>query len=936
MHNRLWSLYRRIGKFLLVALMAIIFASSASAQTSFILSNDANFSANHRFYKVNETLYMRVVAKDLDMTAIVASQFTLTPRGEGKAVSGTFDNHLDGTFTAALPLQKLDGRAQSWLWTCVLADDDGHQFRVDADILVQGLIDLPEIFEWRGEIQSVSASAIVIASHSVEVDAATQVYSAAGLRLKLSDLQTSQKVSVIVQRELTGKLRAIQIFSDGDEAGELDITGTIEQRTETSVVVNGVTLSIDENTRITARDRSVLNLTDLRAGMRIKIRARQLANKVRLAVEINVRDDDGEDAKLELNGLVKEIGAAYLIVAGARLEVDAVTSFEGFAGLADLTAGLKVKVEFEVRTNGSLRARKIKREDKDDSGQVEIHGTITALTDNSCQIGGTVFLFNQTTVVVDDEEQALLRNALYSGLLVKIKSVRQADGSFVAVRVKVKDDLRTEIELKDFVTARTESSLQVGGMRILVMPNTTIEEELGAKLTFDDIKVGMFLTIKLRARLDPAKVALRIKVKARFDQDEMEITEIIESLAADALMVGKLVFKVDAQTEIRDRKGLLIDLASLKLGMVVKIKGRKLAAGNFLAREISVKERIHAEAEIKGGLALIGGDILEVGGLALRTGLQTILSGITAVTELKVGQSIEVRYRLLADGSRLALRIKVKDIPGLETELDGAIEAINQTGLIVSGASVLVSPATVIRGENGTAINLQDLRIAQTVKVHAILGIGGLLVAREIKVKRTAVIAAIIEASSNGVMSLAGQQVAVEAQTLIVGRNNVALKADALRAGTFVEIIAVTAASGKLGKSAGDSVVAQRIEIKETGTTTEVGSTDADGALPTAFTLQQNFPNPFLNEAKSLALGGGNPSTTIRFMLKTRSQVTLKIYNLLGNEIRTLLAAPLTPGSYQAQWDGRDNLSRPVASGIYIYRMTADGQVQSRRMLVTK
>ncbi|MGH7451831.1 MAG: DUF5666 domain-containing protein, partial [bacterium] len=833
--------------------MAITIAGSASAQTSFILSNDANFSANQRFYKVNETLYMRVAAKDLDVTAIVASEFTLTPRGEGKAVSGTLDNHLDGTFTAALPLQKLDGRTQSWLWTCVLADDDGHQLRVDADILVQGLINLPEIFEWRGEIQSASASAIVIAGNTVEVDAATPVYSAAGLRLKLSDLQTNQKISVIVRRELTGKLRAIQIFSEGDDAGELDITGTIAQRTETSVVVNGVTLSTDANTRITARDRSVLGLADLRAGMRIKIRARQLANKVRLAVEINVRDDDGEDAKLKLNGLVKEIGAAYLIIAGARLEVDAGTSFEGFAGLADLTAGLKVKVEFEVRANGSLRARKIKREDKDDGGEVEIRGTITALTKNSCQVGSTVFLFNQTTLVVDDEEQALLRNALYSGLSVKIKSVRQADGSFVAFRVKVEDDLRTEIELKDFVTARTENSLQVGGMRILVTPNTTIEDELGAKLTFDDIKVGVFLTIKLRVRLDPAKVALRIKIKARFDQDELEITEILESLTADALMVGKLVFKMDAETEIRDRNGLLINLASLKLGMVVKVKGRKLANGNFLAREISVKERIHAEAEIKGGVALIGGDILEVGGLAFRTGLQTILSGITALTELKVGQSIEVRYRLLADGSRLALRIKVNNIPDIEAELDGAIEATNQTGLIVSGASVLVSLTTVIRGENGATINLQDLRVAQTVEVHAIVGVGGLLVAREIKVKRTAVIAAIVEALSNGLMSLAGQQVAVDAQTLIVGRNNVALKTDDLRAGTFVEIIAVTAASGQLGKSAGDSVVAQRIEIKENGTTTTVSSTDAGGALPTAFTLQQNFPNPFLSEAKSLA-----------------------------------------------------------------------------------
>ena len=100
--------------------------------------------------------------------------------------------------------------------------------------------------------------------------------------------------------------------------------------------------------------------------------------------------------------------------------------------------------------------------------------------------------------------------------------------------------------------------------------------------------------------------------------------------------------------------------------------------------------------------------------------------------------------------------------------------------------------------------------------------------------------------------------------------------------------------------------------------------------LPQAYELGQNYPNPF------------NPTTTIRFGLPVASAVSIRIYNLLGQQIVTLLAAQLGAGEHQAVWDGRDSQGRAVASGVYFYRMEATSAAgdasfsQMKRMLLIK
>jgi len=95
--------------------------------------------------------------------------------------------------------------------------------------------------------------------------------------------------------------------------------------------------------------------------------------------------------------------------------------------------------------------------------------------------------------------------------------------------------------------------------------------------------------------------------------------------------------------------------------------------------------------------------------------------------------------------------------------------------------------------------------------------------------------------------------------------------------------------------------------------------------LPVMFSLKQNYPNPF------------NPTTEIRYEIPTYTTVTLKIYNVLGQEVRTLLDhKSTTPGSYTVTWDGRDNAGRVVPSGEYLYRIEASHFTDAKKMVLVK
>ena len=95
-------------------------------------------------------------------------------------------------------------------------------------------------------------------------------------------------------------------------------------------------------------------------------------------------------------------------------------------------------------------------------------------------------------------------------------------------------------------------------------------------------------------------------------------------------------------------------------------------------------------------------------------------------------------------------------------------------------------------------------------------------------------------------------------------------------------------------------------------------------SVPEEFTLSQNYPNPF------------NPTTEVRFQIPETSNVTLRIYDMLGQEVRTLFAGEALRGTYTVQWDGLNGAGTKMSSGSYIYRMIAADFVQSKKMILLK
>jgi hypothetical protein len=94
--------------------------------------------------------------------------------------------------------------------------------------------------------------------------------------------------------------------------------------------------------------------------------------------------------------------------------------------------------------------------------------------------------------------------------------------------------------------------------------------------------------------------------------------------------------------------------------------------------------------------------------------------------------------------------------------------------------------------------------------------------------------------------------------------------------------------------------------------------------LPDQFVLEGNYPNPF------------NPSTTIKFSLPSRQKVELKIFDVLGRNIRNLFSGELNRGSHQINWNGKDGFGVSSASGIYIYTLKSNGKTLTGKMVLEK
>ena len=97
----------------------------------------------------------------------------------------------------------------------------------------------------------------------------------------------------------------------------------------------------------------------------------------------------------------------------------------------------------------------------------------------------------------------------------------------------------------------------------------------------------------------------------------------------------------------------------------------------------------------------------------------------------------------------------------------------------------------------------------------------------------------------------------------------------------------------------------------------------AEGNYPEGFILYQNYPNPF------------NPTTNIRFRISDRGFISLKVYDILGKEVTTLINEELSAGDYEVELNASSGI-RDLVSGIYFYQLRAGSFVETKKMMYLK
>jgi len=109
------------------------------------------------------------------------------------------------------------------------------------------------------------------------------------------------------------------------------------------------------------------------------------------------------------------------------------------------------------------------------------------------------------------------------------------------------------------------------------------------------------------------------------------------------------------------------------------------------------------------------------------------------------------------------------------------------------------------------------------------------------------------------------------------------------------------------------------IDDLQTSVVTSVEEIPQSGIMPDEYALSQNYPNPF------------NPTTNIRFSLPSNGHTSLKVYDMLGREVRTLISEEMPAGYYEINFDAHN-----LSSGVYFYTLTSGNFTSSNKMILLK
>ncbi len=804
-------------------------------------------------------MYIQVIRTEIDYTNINDLKWELKSKPEGQEIKGHLNNNFNGYYTAAIALTETNLQYNVWKLKVEIKDNLGGKFEAEVPIAI-GVDSIPP-------------------------------------------------------------------SGTGDE---LELKGLITQVHDNIIQIRQIDVTINDSTKIVDEDNNELTFADLFLGLSAEVKAVQQEDGSLLANLIEVNLSDALEGEVELKGVITKDSSNSITVGGLSFQIDNNTKIldgqKQPIPFDSLHVGLFVKVKGVLQPDGTLLAIKIKYDEDDDSKEnFKLSGPIEQISDTTIFVAGTIFYFDDETKIEEDDNLDISISSLQVGTVIKIKGEYRSDGNLWALEIEVKEKSDSEINEEGTIELLDNSSLTVNGILFNFDASTIIYNDNKQKVDFSTLQIGIEVEVKAIVLNDGSYLALRIKVKKQ-KQDEVKKEGAIQNLTLTSLTILQTEFTVDSTTVIKNEEDDVVLFSDLSLNMRVKVEGYIDALGNYFAEEIEVKEKGNDEIDISAPITALSEGKIDAAGLSFNVTEVTIIMNESEdslnFSNLQLGQFVKIKATRLPNLSYLALRIIIKDSTSKYFEIEGNINYIALDSVIIEGQYFLTDDNTLYFDDENNSLTLDDFSSNSFVSVKvSITNDGGFLIV-EMKLKETGSMQGEIESDSSSAGNanlgktaavsfyLYGIKVIVDNSTLIVGTFNTKLDQSYLDTGAVVD------AKGTLN-SAGD-LLASSVKVLVASTVTEINDVN-NSNLTYTFALQQNYPNPF------------NPTTTIKYQLPQAGFVSLKVYDILGSEVASLVNQQQQAGNYIVNFDASQ-----ITSGIYFYRLESNNYSVTKRMLLLK
>ncbi len=701
-----------------------------------------------------------------------------------------------------------------------------------------------------------------------------------------------------------------QLLADED----FETEGQIQAITNNSLTVNGFLFSVDSQTIVRGPMEVIIPFSELKVGDFVEVKAIVQPDSSLLAKRIKLHN--GMQG-IEIDGFIKSKNDSSIVVNRLTFLITnktmIVNSDEMMVPFSELKEGDFVEVRALHLRDSLFEALKI--EIKDERNDIEMKGFVLSIGPDSLVVNRITFYVDNQTVVLGREDSVLSLSDVTVGSFVEIKAVHRTDGTFLATVIKLKeaDHHRRKFEVEGTIDEINSDNFVLRGRKFFVNNQTEFFSEDHRMIGFSDLQVGMRAEVKATIQPDSTLLALRVKVKKPRNQ-EVEFVAKIDSIDGTSLIINQVTVLTDSTTEILDQNRNPITFADLKVGMIVKIKGFIVAEKTVFAVKIKVEDFWRAKITVGGVIDSIGSNYIVLLGHKFFINSSTEIVDANGnpidFSQLSVGTFVRVKAKITPDGL-VALRIKI--VGNSETTIVGIIDTVDVNYFVVAGSLIHTNDRTKYFNPADQEVTFADLKSGQTVEVEAILMPDSSYMALTVKIEDDpgfGKVVGIVNSVTNGTISVTAPTFIVTANTIVLNAKFEPISFSSIQSGQSVTVWTEQTPTNE--------TVALQIQTSA-DIVTGVDDNKLINTLPKEFSLSQNYPNPF------------NPSTTIRFTVSKAEFVSLKVYNIIGQEITTLVSEQKQPGEYQIQFNASN-----LASGVYIYRLKAGNFTATKKLVLMK